>query len=176
MDDSVAIRNLIVSLGSAWNGVINSFRGPRRLSSPVTEHGELTCLNGQFGVLSSVASFDGVIAARALPKLERRWHRTLCDRFAILGECTSNLFVQLTLERHDFDKRSVGGMTEKAELEVTVSTLDRVHDESEDRLPIPARYSVDSEGVTNADIAFGIAFASAKRVPGVKEQVKRVNL
>jgi hypothetical protein len=58
------------------------------------------------------------------------------------------LFVQLTLERHDFDKRSVVGMTEKRKLKVTVSTLDRFHDESEHRLPIPARYIVDSERVT----------------------------
>ena len=52
------------------------------------------------------------------------------------------------LERHDFDKRSVVGMTEKRKLKVTVSTLDRFHDESEYRLRIPARYIVDSEGVT----------------------------
>ena len=58
------------------------------------------------------------------------------------------LFVQLTLERHDFDKWSVVGMTEKRKLKFTVSTLDRFHDESEYRLRIPARYIVDSEGVT----------------------------
>jgi hypothetical protein len=39
-------------------------------------------------------------------------------------------------------------MTEKRILKVTVSTLDRFHDESEYRLRIPARYIVDSEGVT----------------------------
>ena len=43
------------------------------------------------------------------------------------------MFVQLTLERHDFDKRYVAGMTEKRKLNVTVSTLDRFHDESEHR-------------------------------------------
>jgi hypothetical protein len=32
--------------------------------------------------------------------------------------------VQLTLERHDFDKRSVVGMTDKRILKVTESTLD----------------------------------------------------
>ena len=58
------------------------------------------------------------------------------------------LFVQLTLERHDFDKRSVVGMTDKRILKVTESTLDRFHDELEYRLPIPPRYIVDSEGVT----------------------------
>ena len=47
------------------------------------------------------------------------------------------LFVQLTLERHDFDKRSVVGMTEKRKLKGTVSTLDRFHDESEHHLPFP---------------------------------------
>jgi hypothetical protein len=77
------------------------------------------------------------------------------------------LFVQLTPERHDFDKRSVGGTTEKPKLKVTVSILDRFHDESEHRLPIPGRYIVDSEGMTpgrdvNAAVAFGIAFATAK--------------
>ena len=45
------------------------------------------------------------------------------------------MFVQLTLERHDLDKRYVGGMTEKRKLKVTVNTLERFHDESEHRLP-----------------------------------------
>ena len=79
--------------------------------------GELTCLNVQFGVFSSVASFHGgIITARALPKLERRWNRTRCDCFCDPRRAYFRLFVQLTLERHDFDKRSVGGMTEKRKL------------------------------------------------------------
>jgi hypothetical protein len=111
--------------------------------------GELTCLNVQFGVLSSVASFHGgIISARALPKLEPGWNRSRCDCFCDPRRAYLRLFVQLTLERHDFDKRSVVGMTEKRKLKVTVSTLDRFHDESEYRLPISARYIVDSEGVT----------------------------
>jgi len=103
----------------------------------------------QFGVLSSVASFHGgIISARALPKLEPGWNRTRCDCFCDHRRAYLRLFVQLTLERHDFDKRSVVGMTEKRILKVTVSTLDRFDDESEYRLRIPARYIVDSEGVT----------------------------
>jgi hypothetical protein len=39
-------------------------------------------------------------------------------------------------------------MTEKRKLKVTVSTVDRFHDESEYRLPMPPRYIVDSEVVT----------------------------
>ena len=58
------------------------------------------------------------------------------------------MFVELTLECHDFDKRPVGVMTEKRKLKVTVSTLDRFHDESECRSLMPARCIVDSEGVT----------------------------
>ena len=100
--------------------------------------GELTCLNVQFGVFSSVGSFHGgIITARALPKLERRWNRTRCDCFCDPRRAYFRLFVQLTLERHDFDMRYVGRMTEKRKLKVTVSTLDRFHDESEHRLPFP---------------------------------------
>jgi hypothetical protein len=33
----------------------------------------------------------------------------------------------LIVEHHDFGKRSVGRMTEKRKLKVTVSTLDRLH-------------------------------------------------
>jgi hypothetical protein len=103
----------------------------------------------QFGVVSSVAWFHGgIISARALPKLEPGWNRTRFDCFCDPRRAYLRLFVQLTLERHDFDKRSVVGMTEKRILKVTVTTLDRFHDESEHRLPIPARYIVDSEGVT----------------------------
>lgn len=110
---------------------------------------EINCLNVQFGVLSSLASFHGgIISARALPKLEPGWNRTRFDCFCDPRRAYLRLFVQLTLERHDFDKRSVVGMTEKRKLKVTVSTLDRFRDESEYRLRIPARYIVDSEGVT----------------------------
>src|SRR5262244_1033027 len=118
------------------NGVINSFREPRPFASPVTEHGGLTCLNVQFGLLSSVGSVHGgIITARAPPKLERRWNRTRCDCFCDPRRAYFRLFVQLTLERHDLDKRYVGGMTEKRKLKVTVNTLERFHDESEHRLP-----------------------------------------
>ena len=109
----------------------------------------LTCLHVQFGVLSSVASFHGgMISACALPKLERGSNCTRCDCLCDLRRTYFRLFVQLTLERHDFDKRTIGEIREKRKLKVTVSTLDRFHDESEYRLPIPARYIVDSEGVT----------------------------
>lgn len=60
----------------------------------------------------------------------------------------SQIIPPLTVERHDFDMRSGGRMTEKRKLKVTVSTLDRFHDESENRFPIPTRYIVDSEDVT----------------------------
>src|ERR1700728_3763344 len=85
---------------------------------------------------------------RALPKLERRWNRTRCDWICDSRRANFRLFVQLTPERHDFDKRSVGGMIEKPKLKVTVSILDRFHDESEHRLAIPGRYIVESEGMT----------------------------
>lgn len=85
------------------------------------------------------------------------------------------LFAQLTLERHDFDKRSVVGMTEKRKLTFTVSTLDRFHDESEYRSPISARYIVDSEGVTpgrevNAD--YTIRPEPSETLRSLKEFVK----
>ena len=54
----------------------------------------------------------------------------------------------LTAERHDFDKRSAGGVTEKRNFKVPASTLNGFHDESEHRLPIPTHYIVDSEVVT----------------------------
>ena len=92
--------------------------------------------NSEFSAL--LASFHGgVITARALPKLERRWNRTRCHCFCDSRRAYFRLFVQLTLERHDFDKRSVGGMTEEQKIKATVSTLDKVHDESEHRLPSP---------------------------------------
>lgn len=47
----------------------------------------------------------------------------------------SQIVLLLTVERQDFDKPAVGGMTEERKLKVTVSTLDRSHDESEHRLP-----------------------------------------
>jgi hypothetical protein len=98
------------------------------LPPPVAEPGGLTCLNVQFGPFSSVGSFHGdIITARALPKLERRWNRTRCDWICDSRRAYFRLFVRLTLERHDFDKRSVGGMTEKPKLKVTVSILDRFH-------------------------------------------------
>lgn len=37
----------------------------------------------------------------------------------------SQIVPPLTVERHDFDKRSVGGTTEKRKLKVTVSTVHR---------------------------------------------------
>ena len=62
----------------------------------------------------------------------------------------SQIVLLLTVERQDFDKPAVGGMTEERKLKVTVSTLDRSHDETEHRSPTPTRYIVDSEGVTPA--------------------------
>jgi hypothetical protein len=58
-------------------------------------------------------------------------------------------------------------MTEKRKLKFTVSTLDRFHAESEYRLPIPARYIIDSEGVTpgrevSADYTMRPAFGNAE--------------
>jgi hypothetical protein len=151
---SICLRALLIPLLAiatlAWYQRQNNQKPKGR---PVTAarccFGELTCLNVQFGVLSSVASFPGgIIGARALPKLEPGWNRSRCDCFCDHRRAYLRLFVQLTLERHDFDKRSVVGMTDKRILKVTDSTLDRFHDESEYRLPIPPRYIVDSEGVT----------------------------
>jgi hypothetical protein len=71
MDDSVAMRNLIV-YGSGlreWRDQLIPRATP--LASPVTEHGGLTCLNVQFRVFNSVASFHGgVITALALSLLD----------------------------------------------------------------------------------------------------------
>jgi hypothetical protein len=125
--------------------------------------------NPEFSVL--VASLHGSLItarfAKATTPVESHSYDFFCDS----RRAYFRLLVQVTPERHDFDKRPVGGMTEEPKLKIRVSTLDRFHDESKHRLPIPARYIVDSEGVTNADVAFGIAFASAKCVPGMKEQV-----
>src|SRR5215469_4103881 len=82
MDDSVAMRNLIVNGSSLrkWRDQLIPQATPSCL--PSHEHGELTCLNVQFGVFSFVASFHGdIITARALPKLECRWNRTRCHCF-----------------------------------------------------------------------------------------------
>src|SRR5215831_16701980 len=92
--------------------------------------------NSEFSVL--VASLHCSIMTARPSELKRTWNCTRCVCFCESRRAYFRLFVQLALERHDFDKRSVGGMTEKQKLEVRLSTLDRFHDESEHRLPIPA--------------------------------------
>jgi hypothetical protein len=82
--------------------------------------------------------------AKVRAQVESHWMRVLLRSSA----CVSQIGRPLTVERHDFDKRPVGGMTEEWKLKVTASTLDSFHDEPEHRLPIPTHYIVDSEGVT----------------------------